>query len=209
MSVLAADAWATNGDLIADVDRLYPFGDRVLDATYGRGRFWTQVQPNMLVSNDLNPDLDVDHHYDFRSLPWREGEFPVVVFDPPYKLNGTPSLGDFDDRYGIGESVRWQDRMKLISDGAVECGRVASERLLVKCQDQVVSGKVRWQSLMVIGDLWAAGWELVDRFDMLGGGRPQPAGRRQVHAHGRPSSLLVFSRIGPLLFDLTKETTDV
>ena len=192
MTVLAAHDWPTNGHLIADVAALYDFGDHVLDATYGRGNFWTTHRPAGLVTNDLNPESAAEHHHDFRHLPWDDNKFNTVVFDPPYKLNGTPALGEFDGRYGIDQPTSWRDRLQLIHDGSVECARVASDLLLIKCQDQVVSGKIRWQTLMLTGEMWAAGWELIDRFDMLGGYRPQPEGRRQVHAHGRPSTLLVF-----------------
>ena len=192
MTVLAAHKWPTNGHLIADVAQLYDLSGHVVDVTFGRGTFWTIHQPRLLITSDLDPETLADYHYDFRSLPWADGSCPVVVFDPPYKLNGTPALSDFDKRYGIDQPASWQERIQLIHDGVVECARVASDLLLVKCQDQVVSGKVRWQTLMVTGELWARGWELIDRFDMLGGYRPQPRDRRQVHAHGRPSTLLVF-----------------
>ena len=194
--VPAIHAWPTNGDLIADVAKLYDFGESVLDATYGRGRFWIKYRPPALVTNDLDPDAEADNHYDFRRLPWPNQSFDTVVFDPPYKLSGTPALGDFDDRYGLSRPQRWQDRMEMIADGAWECARVAKNLLLVKCQDQVVAGKVRWQTLTVI-EAVAPVMELVDRFDMLGGSRPQPGNRPQRHARGRGSTLLVFRRRRP------------
>lgn len=190
----AIHAWPTNGHLIADVARLHDLGSSILDATYGRGGFWTEHRPKGLVSNDIDAMTYADHHYDFRSLFWPDQTFDTVVFDPPYKLSGTPALGDFDGRYGLNVPSRWQDRMALIRDGARECARVARSLLLVKCQDQVVSGRVRWQTLMVANDLSERGWDLIDRFDMLGGSMPQPHGRRQAHARGRGSTLLVFGR---------------
>jgi hypothetical protein len=86
--VLAVDLWHSNAHLIADVARLgylrreYP----TLDPTYGKGVFWRIWKPDVLVTHDIKLDgVDVrrlkDHH--------KKGEFPQVVFDPPYKLNGT------------------------------------------------------------------------------------------------------------------------
>lgn len=193
MPVNAADTWPTNGHLIADVASLYPL-ETVLDTTYGKGGFWTQCMPPQLITNDIDSKSEATHHYDFRWLPWDYKEVQSVVFDPPYKLNGTPALGEFDSRYGIDEPMRWQDRMSLIVEGAMDCARVARQLLLVKCQDQVVSGKIVWQTLEVIDAVEAQDFGLIDRFDMLGGGRPQPAGTRQVHAWNRPSTLLVFER---------------
>ena len=133
---------------------------------------------------------------DFRKLPFGDGEFDAVVFDPPYRLNGTPDRGEFDERYGIGgKYTRWQDRHQLIQEGLSECARVASAFVLLKCQDQVCSGKKRWQTSDF--SFWAmteCGLSLEDRFDMLGHVRPQPAGRRQVHSQGNYSTLLVFRK---------------
>ena len=198
MTIPAVHAWPTNGHLIADVAKLHLHpDDRVLDATYGRGNWWTEYMPTILRTNDLH--TPADYRMDFRNLEFDDRSFDVVAFDPPYKLNGTPALGDFDRRYGIAEPTSWQDRMQLIVDGFVECQRVASRLVLAKVQDQVCSGRVRWQTLALVEH--ASGFRLVDRFDLVGGGRPQPSGRRQVHAHGRPSTLMVFERVGPMFLE--------
>lgn len=192
MTIPAVHRWATNGDLIADVASLHlrP-DDAVLDVTYGRGGWWTVWKPELLVTNDLH--TEADHHFDFRTIwaAFAPGVFDVVAYDPPYKLNGTPALGDFDDRYGIAQPTNWRDRMALIVEGLSSCFRLEPRLILAKCQDQVVSGQVRWQTHELIVAASELGGRLVDRFDMVGG-RPQPAGRRQVHARGRGSSLLVF-----------------
>lgn len=190
--VLAAHPWRTNGDLIADVARLGYLrpDDQVLDATYGRGRFWTRWKPLELVAHDLKLD-----GVDFRHLPHPDQSFDVVALDPDYKLNGTPALGDFDDAYGTNVPKRWQDRIADALAGIPEAARVLRPggRLLYKTQDQVVSGKIRWLTLDAIALAAKHGLELVDRFDLIGGGRVQPMeGRTQQHAHGRPSTLLVF-----------------
>jgi len=189
----AVHNWRTNAELIRDVASLGYLKERwsTLDATYGLGNFWTLWRPVTLVTNDLAPDSLAMSHHDFRHLPWPDHTFEAVVFDPPYKLNGRPGLGD--ERYGVHEQTSWYDRMALIKDGAIECARVCAGNLLVKCQDQVCSGKVRWQTDMVSTAVRNIGLTKIDRFDMLGGA-PQPEGRRQIHARGRGSSLLIFSR---------------
>lgn len=193
MTVLAAHNWKSNAHLIADVAQLGYLDGIVLDATFGEGNFWTEWQPKVLITNDLFKDAH--YQFDFRHMRTFFSQFfDAVVFDPPYKLSGTPALGDFDNRYGIDVPTRWQDRWQMCLDGITECGRVAKTHLLVKCQDQVCSGKIRWQTLEFPAHAASLGYELIDRFDFLGGGRPQPSGRRQVHAHGRPSTLLVLRR---------------
>lgn len=195
MTVLAAHRWPSNAHLIADVVALgyITDDDLVLDATYGKGGFWARYRPSRLVTLDINTVGEV--RADNRHLPFRDRSFDVVVFDPPYKLNGTPALGDFDARYGIDHVTRWQDRMRHIEDGVIDSRRVLKPggRLLVKCQDQVCSGKVRWQTDLITELARDLGLVKLDRFDLLGTHRPQPQGRTQKHAHGRPSTLLVFS----------------
>lgn len=189
--------WASNAELIADVAALGWLRDdyTVLDTTYGHGRFWTKYRPPLLTGVDVNPSKSMTGtSVDFRNLPFPDRSFDVVVFDPPYKLSGTPELDDFDEAYGIDVPSRWQDRMQLIADGAGECARVAAKHLLVKCQDQVVSGQMRWQTDVVTDVVCAAGFRKADRFDFRSGGIPQPSGRRQVHARHSASQLLVFTR---------------
>lgn len=195
--VMAIDSWATNADLIGDCARLgYLRREwRTLDPTYGLGTFWTKWQPDVLVGTDIDPKKNPwsKEPVDFTMLPFDDRRFDAVVFDPPYKLNGTPAA-ELDERYGIHEPARWQDRMALCRAGLTECARVLGDGyLLVKCQDQVCAGKVRWQTLDFAAHAERLGLGLVDRFEFLSH-RPQPAGRRQVHARRNSSQLLVFKR---------------
>jgi hypothetical protein len=192
-TVPAAFAWPTNGHLIADVAKLYIDPDAVvLDPTYGRGTWWTRFRPAHLIAHDL--DLD---GIDFTALPEADASMDVVAFDPPYKLNGTPTPA-VDARYGVaGSYKRWQDRHALIRAGMDEAARVLRPGgvLLLKCQDQVCSGRMRWQTDEFSAHGAVLGLRKVDRFSMLGTTRPQPMkGRTQQHSHGQPSTLLVFER---------------
>ena len=88
-----------------------------------------------------------------------------------------------------------QDRMRLCIDGITECHRVLKPggHLLVKCQDQVCSGHVRWQTIEFAGHAVELGSRLVDQLH-LPSYRPQPAGRRQIHARRNYSTLLVLRK---------------
>lgn len=195
--VKAIDRWASNGHLIADCARLDYLRPeyRTLDPTWGYGTFWKVWEPLVLVACDLNPDKSpLGYSVDFTNLPFDDRSFDAVVFDPPYKLNGTPTdIGGVDERFGVHEYARWQDRMKLIRDGARECARVSDLMLVVKCQDQVVSSKIRWQTRAVADEVEPLGFGLRARFDFLGG-RPQPGGRTQKNPQSCSSQLLVFQR---------------
>ena len=198
MTVYAISDRINNAQLIADCFTLGYLhdGDRVLDPTFGLGRFWSANRPVELVGCDVNVERSpIGYSIDFRSLPWPDGDFDAVVFDPPYKLNGTPSQGGpatSDADYGADTYTRWQDRHAVILAGITECVRVLRTNgyLLVKCQDQVSSGKVRWQTRIFADHAESVGCELVDMLHLVGG-IPQPTGRRQVHARRNYSTLLI------------------
>lgn len=195
--VLAIAKWPTNGHLIADCARLgyLRADDLVLDPTYGYGTFWKVWRPTNLIACDLDVTKSpMGEPIDFTALPFAHLGFDAVVFDPPYKLTGTPAnTGGIDERFGVHAPARWQDRMELIAAGAAECARVCERTLLIKCQDQVVSSKIRWQTRMIADVVEPLGFGLRDRFDYLSH-RAQPAGRRQINAHRGSSQLLVFER---------------
>lgn len=195
--VMGIHPWPTNSALIADCARLgYLRSEwKTLDCTWGYGMFWKDWQPTELVGVDIDPDKARDLTADFTALPFPDRSFDSVVFDPPYKLNGTPDREDqMDERYGVHEVTNWKARMTLIRDGLKECERVLRDGyLLLKCQDQVTCGKVRWQTIEFTNYAATLGLGLVDRFDFLSY-RPQPMGRRQVTARRNASTLLVLKR---------------
>lgn len=189
--IYAAQKWPTNAHMIVDAARLgyLRYDWVVLDPTYGEGTFWKIWRPPALLATDIKNGSE----YDFRKMPYDDGEFDAVVFDPPYKLNGTPSPEE--RRYGVEVPTRWQDRMKLMAHGLEECIRVTKPKgyLLVKCMDQVVSGKVVWQTDAMTNIAMAEGCKKIDRLDFLTDPRPQPH-TRQLHARRNYSTLLVFQK---------------
>jgi hypothetical protein len=189
---IQAFGWKDNATLFAEaVAPLYlPADAWVLDPTYGKGGFWKKYMPPRLVAHDLKFD-----GVDFRWLPEADEAFDVAVFDPPYKLNGTPD-DDVDERYGVDEKATIAERHSLIEAGIAECVRVLRPNglLMVKCMDQVSSGRANWQADDVTAWCGAEGLVKIDRFGVLRP-RPQPMeGRTQRHAHGQPSFLLVFRK---------------
>lgn len=194
--VLAATAWRSNAEMIVACAQLgYLRRDwRTLDPTWGEGVFWKEWRPDTLIRTDLDPakSPDLEHGQDFTAMPWQTRSFDAVVFDGPYKLNGTPEPS-LDERYGVHIPTRWQDRMSLLEAGTIECARVSGNMLLVKSMDQVCSGRIRWQTRILVDVAEAQGFRLVDQLHVLGG-RAQPAGRRQVHARRNFSTLSILER---------------
>lgn len=189
--IMAIGAWANNAQLIHDAAKLGYVESPVLDLTYGEGKFWSSYEPIGLVTNDLHKDAD--YHHDFRDTPFGSRDFATVVFDPPYKLAGKRFGDDIDQRYGIATYTSRADVTALIDAGCREAARISSRWVLVKVQDQVSGGIVRWQTDDVRDVMVSEGFEKRDVL-MLKRWRPQPKGRRQNTARRNYSSLLVFER---------------
>lgn len=188
----------TNADLVVDLVSLGYISGYVADVTYGLGRWWSKFRPDNLVACDLDQAKSpIGFSVDFTALPFDDMLFDSVVFDPPYKLNGTSvNFGD-DKNYGVdGSGVSVEQRHDLIRRGLSECCRVSRRFVILKCQDQVCSGRVRWQT-RIFSDFVESlgGFHLVDSL-MVRGSRPQPAGRRQIHSRRDYSTALVFRRVG-------------
>jgi len=191
----AAHYWRNNGELIAAVASMGFIKGKVLDAAYGTGAFWSSYVPNDLTSNDLH--TAADYSYNFTDFPshW-ENKWDTTVFDPPYKLNGTPSQGQVDKAYGVHRKATLQERMDLITDGSRECYRVTKDKgfLLIKVQDQVSSGKMHFQTDTVSSALIELGAVKAAQMHFLRSPRPQPQGRKQVHPRSNFSTLMVFKK---------------
>jgi hypothetical protein len=196
--VLAIGTRRTNAELVADLVQLgyVDLTKPILDPTYGTGRWWNNVNPLNLTASDLDADKSpIGYSVDFTVTPWPDNTFDSVLFDPPYKLNGVSHGFGNDASYGVGNRkyISIEDRHSLIKQGMTELARVSSRILVVKCQDQVSSGKVQWQTRIFADHGEALGLALVDMLH-VNGHRKQPAGTAQIHARRDYSTALVFRK---------------
>ena len=178
----------SNAQMVADLHTVARLTDvPTLDCTYGEGRWWTTWRPATLIRCDIDPakSPDMPAGVDFTNMPWSDGCWPQVTFDPPYKLNGT-SAHPSDAGYGVAVKRTRDETHALMRAGLTECARVLTVGgvLVAKCQDQVESGRLWMQSHLMVEWGRDAGLELVDRIHVYGY-RPQPArpnGFRSVHS---------------------------
>jgi hypothetical protein len=185
-----------NAVLFADILALYvPEGSSILDATWGEGSFWerTDTRRFELVRSDMEERPGADRQADFTQLPDNDEAFDTVVFDPPYKLTGTPQ---HTDQYR-NQPGAWTNVRDAYAVGIGECYRVLKTGgiLIVKCMDQVVSGKQEWYHRHVFDDAVAQGAEPEDLFVLVRAtATPQPVDREQRHAHKNHSFFWVFRK---------------
>ena len=177
--ILAVSSARTNAELVRDCAHLgyLERSMHVLDPTYGKaGGFWKLWRPDHLVACDIDPARSpIGFGVDFTDLPW-PATFDAVALDGPYKLNGSGGSHESDDRFGVAtRGVSWQARHQLIADGIAEAARVLVRGgvLLVKCQDQVCGGVVRWQTREFADAAERNGCTLIDALHLVGH-RPQP-----------------------------------
>lgn len=199
--VYAVDATnTTNADVVTDLARLGYLPEPVLDPTFGvAGGMWQAYRPGQVVTSDLKPGV-ADLIADFTRLPFEDDSFGSCVFDPPYRLAGTVTgEEEVDDRFGIRAGYTpARDVHALMMAGVTEMARVVRPNgyVIVKCQAQISSGHLVHQPYLVVRHAEELGLTLVDELHFMppGGGRPQPAGRRQLHARRNFSTFLVLRK---------------
>ena len=194
--VLAAANWANNAELVADVAKMGWLDGKVLDLTYGMGKFWSVFEPDALTKNDVNPDKG-DHHYRAQQPPLKwVNSFDAVVFDPPYRMSGRPDSA-MGSQYGIDVPRSKYELLGLLADGtrgAAACVKKGGW-LHVKCQAQINGGKYVDQPRLVVDTVTELGtFTYRAPWYLMSVPIPQPAGRRQLNPRNNVSVLLSFQR---------------
>jgi hypothetical protein len=191
-----------------------PDGAKIADVTWGKGAFWTKVDPDRyeLLASDLKTGVDC------RDLPYEDESLDALVLDPPYmeglfrqsesNLAGGGSHSAFRDRYSDGTASvhvegepKYHDKvLKLYFDAGREALRVLKNHgvFIVKCQDEVSANRQRLTHVELIN-----GWEnefyckdlfVVTRLNKPGVSRI----KTQEHARKNHSYFLVFIKRDPL-----------
>ena len=211
MTVLEAQAWESNSDLIRAVFDIHvwpkpwaqgPDGPQIMDVTFGRGLWWQWImnRGHEFTSHDIRLD-----GVDFRHLPEPDKSMDVIAFDPDYVAIGgraTSTITEFNDRYGLTVKDYETPRalQRTINQGIEECARVLRPQgiLLVKCATYISSGRPWLGEYHTIKHGHDCGLLVEDIFVHISGTGPQPArpDSRQQHARSNSSRLIVFRKPG-------------
>ena len=121
----------------------------ILDATYGSGDFWRK-SVRQVVGCDIDPERVAAHEFvkqaDFRALPFADGAYPTVVFDPPFH----PYVGSIEETQFKGMGRNDKELRLQFDAGLRECWRVTSRHLLLKCQGFVHNHSPQWMPLWAV-----------------------------------------------------------
>jgi SAM-dependent methyltransferase len=105
----------------------------ILDATCAGRHLWNDKRRQDTIYLDrrilpkgtiaIRPDWEVrpDVCADFTALPFRDGTFDLVVFDPPHIIRDLPSTSFLRTKYGDLRSTSYK---RVLRDGFAECWRV-------------------------------------------------------------------------------------
>lgn len=104
---------------------------KVLDPCCGSRMFWFNREDSRAVFGDQRREehtlgdgrslrVAPDMVMDFRSLPFKDHAFTLVVFDPPHLLRAG-AVSWLRAKYGVLDRDRWQEDLRL---GFAECFRV-------------------------------------------------------------------------------------
>jgi tRNA G10 N-methylase Trm11 len=182
----------TNAELLAQVFRLHvSLGSTVADVTYGRGAMWAKLDHGQyrLLKSDILTGVD------FRELPYDFQSVDVLILDPPYAHGGQTMKASINDCY-CNQNGNHESVVKLYEDGLREGVRVLRKGglALVKCQDEIESGKQRFTHVEVMHLLESLGFEVVDLFVLVQLSQPTMRLKYQKSARKNHSYLLVGRR---------------
>jgi len=189
----------TNANLIKAVSDFYVSdGHEVADVTYGKGAFWkkTNMTRFSLTASDLITCPDAA--YDFRSLPYKNGRFDHVVFDPPYMHNaGKPLVEALYQNAATTKGMYHDDILFLYNQGMREGRRILKRDglLWVKCKDEIESSQQR-TSIVEIHDIAVRLLRMTvkDLFILVPSSTPPIQHKKQQHARKNHSYLWLFKK---------------
>lgn len=179
----------TNAQMIRNALTLYvPPGAVIADVTYGRGVFWKDTNRTgyTLLASDIQTGVD------FRALPYADDSIDCLVLDPPYMHGGATVKESINTCYknenGSHESV-----LRLYAGGILEAARVLKKKgiILIKCQDEIESGKQRMSHVEILSLLTTFGFAMLDLMVLIQSTIPAMRETYQKSARKNHSYLII------------------
>jgi hypothetical protein len=215
----------TNSDVFPLILKIYALQGAIIgDVTYGNGVFWSKIDrskytvyPSDIRTKNL-PEGCVGG-IDCRKLPYNDGSFDVLVFDPPYMHTpgGTAHNGhqNFEKYYANNASVEVEPLnnsvlppenppkyheavLDLYYRAGKEAWRVLKENgiYIVKCQDEVCANQQRLTHLEITTKFQEYGFKVEDLFVVVRQTDPGVSRLKtqQYHARKKHSYFMVYRK---------------
>jgi hypothetical protein len=142
---------ARDPEVLSLMLKFYSFEQaRVLDVTANTRKMWKGADWSGTVTFcDVDDSVGADFVADFRSLPFADGSFDVIVFDPPHlplAAASPQSMTQMVEDYGLSKSVHADNISEFFSPFLKEALRVLSADGLIfaKLKDFVHNHKYQW-----------------------------------------------------------------
>jgi SAM-dependent methyltransferase len=160
------------GDDASLLERMLDFYPRkppklILDATINSGRFWEESS-RPVIGLDIDPRHRPDVVADNTRMPFADGAFDVIVYDPPHIPNqGKDKRKDFRTRFGLGgrsPSKNGYNFTHLYPPFVAEAYRVLKPEgvLFCKIADYIHNHRFQWAHLELVKAAAAVGFLACD-----------------------------------------------
>jgi SAM-dependent methyltransferase len=198
-----ASVWS--GDDAELLERMLSFYPRrppelILDATINAGRFWRGSRRTV-----VGLDIDASHRPavvgDNNAMPFADGCFDVVVYDPPHVPNqGKDQRKDFSTRFGLvlkANAQRGYNLSHLYPPFLTEAFRVLKPEGILFCKiaDYVHGHRFQWAHVEVLTAAVARGFTACDSIVKIREGPIiSPRWKTAHHARRQHCYWLVFRK---------------
>ena len=192
----------TDAQLLDRMLRFYPRRppERILDATVNQRRFWKGLSWSV-IGLDIDARCRPDVVGDNRAMPFPDGCFDAVVYDPPHVPNqGKDRSKDFNDRFGLVLKAPATDGYNftyLYPPFLKEAYRVLRPEGILFCKiaDYVHGHRFQWAHLEVVKAALAVGFCACDCIVKIRKGPiTDPRWKRAHHARRQHCYWLVFRK---------------
>jgi SAM-dependent methyltransferase len=196
--------FGTDSALLDRMLTFYPHArpQAILDATVNKGRIWEGLDWDY-VGLDIDKKHKPDVVGDNRDMPFEDGSFDVIVYDPPHIPNlGKDGVKDFATRFGLNlksTSMNGKDcnLNYLFPPFVKEAWRVLKPKgvLLCKIADYVHGHRFQWAHIELVKAAEAVGFTACDCIVKVRKGPiVDPKWKTAHHARRQHCYWLVFRR---------------
>lgn len=187
--------------VIRDILALHCGGGKIdLDPTYSTGNFYKRGIPKPILRSDIDPQAPGVALADVKNLTgFTSGSVGVVMFDPPFTMNGESKKPKEKKTGLIGRRFTsfkdWDELRTMYLAAMKELYRVMMPGgvLIFKCQDAVVGGKNHFTHVWIMNRATEIGFYPKDLFVLLAKSR-MTDGREQEHARKFHSYFWIFEK---------------